>query len=305
MGKDIKIAVTVGILVTLIVLVLWLVKDNAKAVDDLKGFVGRSPLQAARRDSGTEPAPVVAERPAARQAAPDAEVAPAGRSQRPTGPVYVPEPARQTVRSAGNGATKTPDGERLVARIGRTERPEPATTLPDVGRSNRRFDGVGAQDTERETTPEREAPAAREEAAREVQPAAKTYTVVPNDSLSTISRKVYGSTKHWKKIQAANSRRFPNGSTLVGIGWKLKIPPLDTSSVAAAIVPPAPPAEAITTVAAARVHVVQKGQTLYQIARKYYRDGKQWRVVYDANKARIPDPNHLPVGVSLKIPQEG
>lgn len=309
MGKDIKIAVTVGILVTLIVLVLWLVKDNTKAVDEIKRVAGGAPAQAARRDT-PEAAPTPTERRAAGRETVDTGPAPAGRTQRAAPPVYVPEPARQAVRAARRttGATETPDGERLVARIGRTQRPDPEAALPDVGRSRPRFDGVGAEPKVEEAEPKREVPKEPEAAAakEETQPAgAKTYTVVANDNLSNISRKVYGSTKHWKKIQAANKDRFPNGSTLVHTGWKLKIPPLDASAVVAAIPRPEPEQETASATVTARIHVVQKGQTLYQIARKYYQNGRKWRVIYDANKATFPDPDRIPAGASLRIPQEG
>jgi len=302
-GKDIKIALTVGILVTLIVLVLWLVKDNAKAVDEVRRLAGGSPMQAARRDT-PEAAP--AERRAVRRETSTAEPTPAPRPQRATRPVYVPEPARETVRSAGSGATETHDSERLVARIGRAERPDPAATLPDVGRSSRHFDGVGTAAEREEATSETVTEEAERTAEERTEPArAKTYTVVANDNLSKISRKEYGTPKHWRKIQAANAERFPNGSTLVRVGWKLKIPPLDASAVARAIPRETPEEAPRAASATARVHVIQKGQTLYQIAHKYYQSGKKWRAIYDANKARYPDPDRIPVGASLTIPQEG
>ena len=55
--------------------------------------------------------------------------------------------------------------------------------------------------------------------------------------------------------------------------------------------------------AGGRTHVVQKGDTLYNLARKYYNnDQTQWRRIWQANQAQVPDPNVLKVGQQLVIP---
>lgn len=56
------------------------------------------------------------------------------------------------------------------------------------------------------------------------------------------------------------------------------------------------------TTAATRVHVVQKGDTLYKLAREYYGDAKEWRTIWEANRGQIPDPDRVNVGVELIIP---
>ena len=48
--------------------------------------------------------------------------------------------------------------------------------------------------------------------------------------------------------------------------------------------------------------MVQKGETLYSIAKQYYGDGKQWTKIQEANKERISDPNKVPAGTKLIIP---
>ncbi len=53
-------------------------------------------------------------------------------------------------------------------------------------------------------------------------------------------------------------------------------------------------------------HTVQGGETLSHIALKYYGSAvkDKWMVIYEANKAAIGDnPNHLPRGITLKIPE--
>lgn len=54
--------------------------------------------------------------------------------------------------------------------------------------------------------------------------------------------------------------------------------------------------------AGARTHVVQKGDTLFKLARRYYNDQSKWRTIWEANRARIPDPNQIEVGTKLVIP---
>ena len=53
--------------------------------------------------------------------------------------------------------------------------------------------------------------------------AVREYTVVSGDSLSKISRKMYGTTKHWRKIQEANPGRV-GARGQVRVGVTLKIP---------------------------------------------------------------------------------
>lgn len=52
-----------------------------------------------------------------------------------------------------------------------------------------------------------------------------------------------------------------------------------------------------------RVHVVQKGDTIFKLARDYYGgDASKWRTIYDANRDQIANPNQIRVGQRLVIP---
>ena len=51
-----------------------------------------------------------------------------------------------------------------------------------------------------------------------------------------------------------------------------------------------------------RTHVVQKGDTLYKLARKYYGSEKRWKEIWEANKTRVPNKDKLEVGTKLIIP---
>ena len=62
----------------------------------------------------------------------------------------------------------------------------------------------------------------------------------------------------------------------------------------------APAAEPPVEVASRNIHWVQKGETLFSIARRYYNDGWRWQEIASANG--IDDPSGLKVGTRLVIP---
>ena len=51
-----------------------------------------------------------------------------------------------------------------------------------------------------------------------------------------------------------------------------------------------------------RVHTVVKHDTLYSIARSYYGDHHKWKVLYEANRDTIANPNMIRVGQQLVVP---
>ena len=51
-----------------------------------------------------------------------------------------------------------------------------------------------------------------------------------------------------------------------------------------------------------RSYVVQSGDTLFSISRKFYKSPKRWKEILDANKKSIRDPKKLTVGQTLVIP---
>ncbi len=72
--------------------------------------------------------------------------------------------------------------------------------------------------------------------------------------------------------------------------------------------PPAPveadalPLTGYSSGGSGRTHIIQKGDTLYGLARKYYNSASRWRDIHEANRNVIPDPNKLYVGKTLVIP---
>lgn len=49
-------------------------------------------------------------------------------------------------------------------------------------------------------------------------------------------------------------------------------------------------------------HTVKSGDSLWKLAKKYYRSGLKGDIIYQANKRRIHSKNNLPVGAKLVIP---
>jgi len=53
---------------------------------------------------------------------------------------------------------------------------------------------------------------------------------------------------------------------------------------------------------AGQTYVVQSGDTLVSISRKFYRSPKRWKAILEANKKNIRDPKDLTVGQTIVIP---
>jgi len=170
-------------------------------------------------------------------------------------------------------------------------------------------------------------------------PRRRIYKVQPNDSLIRIARKVYGPENEalYKRIYEANRGVLTDEST-VSIGQELVIPRLEVGgprpaetpqrAVAAghrAVSPPAgrapagrgeyvemSPSELRSRFAAGaarswakrRVYVVQRGDSLTEIARRFLRDDSPAAVrkLFNANRGTLQSPDMLQVGMKLNIP---
>ena len=67
-----------------------------------------------------------------------------------------------------------------------------------------------------------------------------------------------------------------------------------SSSTAPDDAPIAPPEQ--------RTHVVERGESLSKIAKRYYGDAKQWRIIFDANRDKIANPDLIHPGQEFVIP---
>lgn len=68
--------------------------------------------------------------------------------------------------------------------------------------------------------------------------------------------------------------------------------------------PPAPAVEKPLPVQPMAIHVVKHGDTLYQLARQYYKDGEKWTLIKDANTETIGSKGQLRDGSTLVIPKK-
>ena len=148
-----------------------------------------------------------------------------------------------------------------------------------------------------------------------------TYVVKPGDNLTRIARIYYGRDKGklYTKIFEANRDVLSDAGT-VCVGMKLKIPQLAALRANAADAAGGVREMSIKEFATAlgvevrqpdrqirqvpQVHVVQAGDNLTTIARKYLDDASRAAVtkIMEANRGIISDPDHLEVGMKLRIP---
>jgi nucleoid-associated protein YgaU len=52
-----------------------------------------------------------------------------------------------------------------------------------------------------------------------------------------------------------------------------------------------------------RRHTVREGDTLFSLARLYYSDPERFNLIYQANRGVLHEPDSLPVGAELVIPE--
>ena len=123
----------------------------------------------------------------------------------------------------------------------------------------------------------------------------RTHIIRPNETLSGISKMVYGSSRHYKAIEAANPGLDP---AKLRPGMVLKIPPLEQAKQ----VGKQQSADA-TSAADGKTYTVQQNDNLYKITRKLYGSGEKQEALYELNKATIgPDSTKLKPGMVLKLP---
>jgi nucleoid-associated protein YgaU len=105
------------------------------------------------------------------------------------------------------------------------------------------------------------------------------YTIARGDTLGTIAQKFYGDSKKWSDIAKANNLSDPNR---IHPGNKLMIPKSESGTVASSTTIKETPATGIGSGGDVE-YVVTQGDTLWQIADKFYGSGFEWYRLRDAN----------------------
>jgi nucleoid-associated protein YgaU len=65
---------------------------------------------------------------------------------------------------------------------------------------------------------------------------------------------------------------------------------------------PTPAVAAVPAQTVSETYTMQRGDTLYSLARRYYGDGKLWTRIAEANRSKFRDVTAIPVGTVLVIP---
>jgi len=130
-------------------------------------------------------------------------------------------------------------------------------------------------------------------------PAVRTHTIQSGDTLEGIARKYYGDPNKWRMILDANKGKISDPARLKA-GVVIEVP----EAVAGSTTPAqgASPTAAASVGRAEKRHTVQAGDTLSSLANRYYGDKSKWRIIYNANRDRIKNPDVLNVGSVLVIP---
>jgi len=203
--------------------------------------------------------------------------------------LYQPSPPRVTADTLRPTATQAMMADRPLPDPPIRTPPSPPATEPSPAAP------AAAKANESPATPPKPT-------ARVVEPQFRKYIVQQGDiSFEVIAQKVFKDRKKWTIVAQANPYVSPDrlkpGKTVLNI-------PLDEGNIqgkvevehgTAAPPVPAPPETS---------YVIQREDTLWDIAVKVYGKGKgaNWRMIYDANKDVIKNPDRPPAGATIRIP---
>lgn len=147
---------------------------------------------------------------------------------------------------------------------------------------------------------------------RVIPPEFREYTVRQGDTMESIAERELGSRRYASAIQRSNPFGSPD---LLKVGNRILIPK-DPTNIQGKIVEPAssgagseasrpaePPKAPADAGKSGRTYTIKADDTLWGIAKQFYGKGSQYKLILDANKDKISDPNaNLPVGMEIIIP---
>jgi len=141
--------------------------------------------------------------------------------------------------------------------------------------------------------------------ARVIPPKFEKYVVQYGDDAWSISKKLYGTSKHWDSVLKANSladpTKFREGQTI-----RIPVDPKNVQGIAVDASGEPIDAEADDSVlqkSKATEYIVARGDTLSDISKAIYGKSSQWRRIRDANRGVVnEDGTNLRPGMVLKIP---
>ena len=164
----------------------------------------------------------------------------------------------------------------------------------------------------RDTAPARDEPLVRDQVATSIENG--PYTVLPNDSLWSISEKAYGTGGYFKALGEYNRAHLPRLDRLT-VGNTLTVPPASTleqnfpslcpKQRKSAVVKPCSQQVSAQPRRAngGNVYVVEEGDTLFDIARYELGKASRWTEIYDLNRDVLgEDFDYLQPGIELALP---
>jgi len=110
------------------------------------------------------------------------------------------------------------------------------------------------------------------------------YDVKKGDNLWKIANTIYGDGYKWEIIARENKISNPSQ---IEIGQKLIVPTLTQAQKETTEIP--------------GEYKVIKGDNLWRIAITYFKDGYQWKKIWELNKDEIINPNRLEIGMTLRL----
>lgn len=120
-----------------------------------------------------------------------------------------------------------------------------------------------------------------------------SYVVVPGDTISGISRKIFGSFNHSKQIAAWNGIKAP---FVIQPGDVIKFDANTAQSKSFS---------SSGKMAGTNTFKVKHGDTLSKIASQLYGSTGAWKVLYNMNKGKISNPNLITAGMVLSYSKSG
>jgi nucleoid-associated protein YgaU len=110
------------------------------------------------------------------------------------------------------------------------------------------------------------------------------YDVKKGDNLWKIADTVYGDGYKWEIIARENKILNPGQ---IEIGQKLIVPTLTQAQREKAEIP--------------SEYKVIKGDNLWRIAVVFFKDGFQWKKIWEQNKDKVINPDRLEIGMTLRL----
>ena len=174
----------------------------------------------------------------------------------------------------------------LISVITMVSVPHAVQADPDSGRSVAAV--AAAPDPPAVITDRAETPQPPAMAAPRTKPVdhARHHVVQAGDDLWSLAERYYGEGHDWRKIAAANPGVLTGGPDRLQVGWRLRIPDLDTD-----------------VQRGDRVIAVRRGDTLSSIAERELGNSARWNDIFHVNRAQLSDPDELPVGIRLVLPE--